>query len=270
MHPPSYSPCRTKAKESQDEEIGLTASATAKTARAAYHADPRMYRFLKWVITRLMNLLYRYRVTGSENVPRSGAVILAVNHLHLFDPLASAPAVPRQVITLAAAKWEGNSIAGWFLRSAGSIFVRRGEVDRKALRACLEVLGKGEALAIAPEGTRSKTHSLQQAKPGIAYLATRLDVPIVPVSVWGVERLGEWRRLRRPECRVVIGQPFRLPRTDGKPSTDDLQHYADLVMLRIAQALPPAYRGVYAERLAAIEAGESHELDALRPVGRVG
>lgn len=241
----------------------MTASATAKRARASYETDPRMYRFLKWLLSTFMRLAYDYRVTGQENVPRGGPMILAVNHLHLFDPLATAPAVPRQIVTLAAAKWQGNALVGWFLRSAGSIFVRRGEVDRQALRACLEVLGKGEALAIAPEGTRSRVGALQRAKPGIAYLATRANAPIVPVAVWGVERFREWRHLRRPACHVAIGKPFRLPQVEDRPSTDTLQHYADLVMLRIGLQLPPEYRGVYAERVAAIERGESHELDAL-------
>ncbi|NLD42490.1 MAG: 1-acyl-sn-glycerol-3-phosphate acyltransferase [Chloroflexi bacterium] len=240
-------------------------SVSAAASRpVAFSADPRMYRALRWLVTWIMRILYNYRVTGQENVPPAGRLIVAVNHLHLFDPFATAPAVPRQITTLAAEKWQRPGIVGWFLRSAGVIFVRRGEVDRQALRACLSVLEEDKALAIAPEGTRSKTHSLQRAKPGIAYLATRSDAPILPVTVWGVERLRDWKHFRRPTCRVVIGRPFRLPKTDGKASTEDLQRYADLVMLRLGRELPEEYRGVYAERIAALEAGESDELAALR------
>ncbi len=227
-------------------------------------ADPKIYRFWRWLLNGIIRLLYNYRITGQEHVPATGPLIVAVNHLHLLDPFATAPAVPRQITTLAAEKWQRPGIVGWFLRSAGVVFVRRGEVDRQALRACLEVLSKGKALAIAPEGTRSKTHSLQRAKPGIAYLATRSDAQILPVSVWGIERLRDWLRFRRPTCHVVIGRPFRLPATDGKTPTSQLQHYADLVMLRLGSALPVEYRGVYAERIAAIEAGQSDELAELR------
>jgi len=234
--------------------------------RIAFQANPRMYRFLKWVLTWLMRILYRYEISGREHVPATGPLIVAVNHLHLFDPFATAPAVPRQITTLAAEKWQKPGIVGWFLRSAGAIFVRRGEVDRQALRACLDVLSRGDALAIAPEGTRSKTGSLQRAKAGIAYIATRADAPILPVSIWGVERLRDWKRLRRPTCHVVVGEPFRLPAANGKVSTETLQEYADLVMLRIGRPLPPEYRGVYAERLAALEAGGDEGLSALRPV----
>jgi len=137
-------------------------------------------------------------------------------------------------------------------------------VDRQALRACLDVLEKGEVLALAPEGTRSRKHALQRAKPGIAYLATRTGAFIVPVSVWGVERIGDWRRLIRPACHVVIGAPFRLPEVVGRATAAQLQHFADLIMLRLGLALPVSYRGVYGDRIAAIEAGESSELDALR------
>jgi len=230
----------------------------------AFAADPKIYRAIRWLLTLIMRVLYKYRVTGQEHVPATGRLIVAVNHLHLFDPFATAPAVPRQITTLAAEKWQKPGIAGCFLRCAGVIFVRRGEVDRQALRACLAVLEEDKALAIAPEGTRSKTHKMQRAKPGIAYLATRSDAPILPVTVWGVERLGDWKRLRRPTCHVAIGRPFRLPIANDKASTDELQHYADLVMLRLGQALPEEYRGVYTERIAAIEAGRSDELAVLR------
>lgn len=239
-------------------------AAARPRSAASYKADPRVYRFLRFLISAALRLVYDYRVTGRENVPPEGPAIVAVNHLHLFDPLVLAPAIPRQVITLAADKWEGKGLVGWFLRVAGTIFIRRGEVDRHALYSCLRVLGEGQVLTIAPEGTRSSTHALQRAKPGIAYLAARSGAPIVPVTVWGTDRLGDWKRLKRPTCRVVVGKPFRLPQIKGRLSTDELQRLADLVMLRIGLELPASYRGVYAERIAAIEAGQSRELDMLR------
>lgn len=231
--------------------------------RAPYETSPRLYRFLKWVLGWIMRVLYVYRIEGQENVPQHGAFILAVNHLHLFDPLATAPAIPRQIVTLTAAKWQGKGLVGWFLRSAGSIFVRRGEVDRRALRFCREVLDRGQALAIAPEGTRSPTHALQRAKPGIAYLAVRTGAPIVPVSVYGVEKLDAWRRLKRPRCTVVIGEPFHLPESEGKVNTERLQYLSDLVMLRIAAGLPESYRGVYADAVAAVASGHDFSAEQL-------
>jgi 1-acyl-sn-glycerol-3-phosphate acyltransferase len=232
----------------------MTVSASAKRSRLTYVTSPAVYRAMKWTIDKLMHVIYRYQVIGQENIPATGPVIIAINHLHLLDPGAVAPAIPRQIVTLAAEKWEKDLLIGAFLRAAGSIFVRRGEVDREALRSCLSVLSKGGALAVAPEGTRSRTGGLGRGKPGIAYLALHTNATIVPLAAWGVEHIGDWLRLKRPQCNVIVGQPFHLPQLPSKPSTADLQEMADQVMVRIGLMLPPSYRGVYAERIATIEA----------------
>jgi 1-acyl-sn-glycerol-3-phosphate acyltransferase len=242
----------------------MTATASVKRVRLPYETSPAVYRVIKWIFDRLMHILYRYEVTSLGPFPASGPTIIAVNHLHLFDPGAVAPVVPRQIVTLAAEKYMNNLLIGSLLRLAGSIFVRRGEVDREALRWCLNVLSKGGVLAVAPEGTRSRTGAMQRAKPGIAYLALRTNATIVPIAFWGIERLKDWAHLRRPTCQVVIGNPFRLPQLTEKPNTEKLQELADLIMLRIGLLLPESYRGVYATRIAAIEAGQSDELAALR------
>jgi 1-acyl-sn-glycerol-3-phosphate acyltransferase len=228
-------------------------------------ASPVVYRLIRWTFARLMHLFYRYQVSGRENIPAEGRVILAVNHLHLCDPGAVMPAISRMVVTLAAEKWENNLVFGSILRAAGVIFVQRGEVDRQALRSCLRVLNEGRMLAVAPEGTRSKTGAMQRAKPGIAYLAMRTDAPILPVAIIGTEKFGQWEKLRRPTCWVIIGRPFRLPQGDSKPSTEQLQELADLIMIRLGLYLPPAYRGVYAAEIASIEAGQSDRLSILLP-----
>jgi len=115
-------------------------------------------------------------------------------------------------------------------------------------------------LAMAPEGTRSRNGAMQRAKPGIAYLALRTDAVIVPVAISGTERLRDWLRLKRPILRVVMGAPFRLPQPEGKPSAAELQHLADLVMIRLGLELPESYRGYYADQIAAVESGKSHVL----------
>ena len=234
--------------------------------RAKYEASPIIYQLMKWIITALVHFLYRYTVIGKENVPRHGPLIVAVNHLHMLDPGIVAPAIPRQIITLAAGKWKEHFAVRSFLQLAGVIYVRRGKVDRRALRACLDILHQGRVLALAPEGTRSRTGMLQRAKPGITYLATKAGAVILPVGFWGVEKIGQWKRFKRPQCHITIGRPFRLPRLPGERTADTLQDMADKVMLRIGLLLPEAYRGVYAKRIAAIEAGQSDELADLQPV----
>jgi 1-acyl-sn-glycerol-3-phosphate acyltransferase len=136
-------------------------------------------------------------------------------------------------------------------------------VDRDALRAAFEVLKEGGVLAVAPEGTRSRVGSMQQAKPGLAYLATRANAAIVPMGFWGIEQLRDWKHLRRPNCRLVIGKPFCFPTSTERVSTDRLQELTDLAMIKIGLLIPSQYRGVYAERIAAVAEGRSHELDEL-------
>jgi len=230
----------------------MTASTAARRRlRPPYETSPATYRVLRRIVALIMGLFYRYEVVGTENVPPCGPIVVAVNHLHLFDPFAVAARIDRQIVTLAASKWRSNLFVGAFLKYAGTIFVKRGEVDRQALRACLDVLSHGKALAVAPEGTRSRTGGLQRGKPGIAYLATRTDTAILPVAIAGTQRLSDWLHFRRPVCRGVVGKPLHLDRPAGKPTTDDLQEMADEIMVRIGVMLPEEYWGAYAEWIAA-------------------
>jgi 1-acyl-sn-glycerol-3-phosphate acyltransferase len=111
----------------------------------------------------------------------------------------------------------------------------------------LTVLERGEVLGVAPEGTRAdESHALQEAKAGAAYIATRADVPIVPVGIVGTEKIvHNLLRLRRTRVLITFGEPFRLPEV-GHVRTQKLHEYTDLIMSRIAELLPEAYRGVYA------------------------
>jgi 1-acyl-sn-glycerol-3-phosphate acyltransferase len=219
-----------------------------------YEGHPIVYKILKIIISFLMHLLYSYKVTRLALFPQSGPVIVVVNHLHLLDPGVIAPVVPRRVVTLAADKWRKRPLSRWFLNAAGVIFVKRGEVDRRALRACLHVLRNDGVLAVAPEGTRSERGGLQQAKAGVAYLAARTRAQIVPIAHHGVERLSDWRRLKRPRCNVVVGEPFQLPDLEsGELSSEKLQEFTDLIMTRLGLLLPEEYRGVYREQIAAAE-----------------
>ena len=231
----------------------------ANRLRVPYASHPVIYRLMQWTIAALVRIIYRYQVEGLHNLPETGAAMLVINHLHFLDPAIVAAAVSRQVVTLAAEKWEENWFTRLFFRGAGAIFVNRGAVDRRALRACQQVLASGGMLAVAPEGTRSPSRVLQRAKPGVAYLAVRTNPLIVPIAIWGVETLRDWKRLRRPTCHMVIGEPFDLPPIEGRVTTEKLQELADFVMIRIAEMLPESYRGVYEPLVKANKEGAGNE-----------
>jgi 1-acyl-sn-glycerol-3-phosphate acyltransferase len=120
-------------------------------------------------------------------------------------------------------------------------------VDRQAMRRAEQVLTDSLALVIFPESTRSPSAQLQPAFPGVALIATRYGVPVLPVGITGTEKLkGLSWILRRPHITVNIGHPFSLPPASSKLTKAELAKYADFIMEHIAELLPPQYRGNYA------------------------
>jgi 1-acyl-sn-glycerol-3-phosphate acyltransferase len=172
---------------------------------------------------------------------------VALNHISIFDTPVMLTVIRHRVMAFTADKHKQNPLYRPLLVAMGTIWVRRGEVDRQALRQALAWLNQGGVLGVAPEGTRARgPYALQEGKPGIAYLATRADVPILPVGISGSERLkGNLPRLRRTDLRVAVGEPIRLPRS-GRVRAAELREFTDLIMVRIAELLPEEYRGVYA------------------------
>ena len=206
------------------------------------------YRFLRAIVRFVFKLFTDWEVVGLEYVPPDGPFISVSNHTHSLDPLLIMGSLPRRLYPLAADKWRRRPVVGQLVGSVGAIFIRRGEVDRRALRRAVEALQQGKVLGIAPEGTRSKTGTLQEGRAGAAYLACLTGVPLLPVGVIGVETaLGKLRRLRRPQVRVVIGRSFTIPPLPSKAGgrSKRLREYTDQIMHCIAELLPEEYRGVY-------------------------
>lgn len=213
-----------------------------------------LQRFLQRLLRLIVRLTMRVRVEGLERFPPEGPLIVAPNHIHLFDVPLLFCYLPRRTVVFVADKWQRVPVVNWLLEYVGNgIWVRRGEPDRKALTAALQVLRAGGVLGLAPEGTRSRTGGLQPGKTGIAYLATRAPAPILPVALFGQEKAVQcWRRLRRPEVTVRFGELIHLP--PGKHKTSQLEAYTEEVMIALARLLPPEYRGVYAEKVAGLAA----------------
>ena len=134
---------------------------------------------------------------------------------------------------------------GLFIRAFGALPVRREGIDREALKAAQALLGRGMALGMFPEGTRSRTARMQEAYPGTALIALSSGAPILPVGITGTEHIkSAGQVLARPHITVTIGEAFHLPKRPGRVSTQ-LAELTDIIMGRIAQLLPPSYRGVY-------------------------
>ncbi|NOR83531.1 MAG: 1-acyl-sn-glycerol-3-phosphate acyltransferase [Ardenticatenales bacterium] len=203
--------------------------------------------FARLLVRGLLAILGRLEIHGQENIPPHGPYMVVANHLSKTDSAIIMMALPRQRMhVFAAHKWRRNPLFGPILSLSGAIFVKRGQVDRKALRTATEVLQQGEILGMAPEGTRSKSGVLQKARRGAAYLASQAQVPLLPIGISDSDRFQDnLLHLRRTTFRVNIGPPFELPDLGHKPTIKELSALSELVMAYIANLLPERYHGHY-------------------------
>src|SRR5262245_59962373 len=133
-------------------------------------------------------LFYTYfhgSVHHIENVPTSGAFILACNHASFLDPLMIGQALKQEICYLARKSLFRYPVAGWILRSWKAIPLDRGEVDVAGMRAILNALKGGDAVLVFIEGTRTSDGNLQAARAGVDFLVAKANVPVVPARIWG-------------------------------------------------------------------------------------
>lgn len=211
-------------------------------------------RVVKPIIRFLIWLLLRMEVKGLEHIPSEGAVILAISHTNFLDPVLMMAVCLRPLEAVSKLENLRLFFFGPLIWLYGVISIRRGEVDREALSAAIELLRRGEVLLIAPEGTRSGVGRLQKGRGGLAYIAARAGALIVPVGIIGVE--GFWRnlvRLRRTPVQMALGQPFRFATRGRQLDRRALAQMTDEAMYQLAATLPLERRGRYADLEAATE-----------------
>ena len=194
-------------------------------SRLFYSVVRNMLVFLCLVVTRVT-------ISGRENIPRSGAFVLAPVHRSNIDsPLASAVTRRRLRFMGKDSLWRMRPV-GWVLSALGGFPVSRGTADREALKRCIAVLEKGQPLVLFPEGTRQSGPVIQPLFDGAAYVAVKAGVPIIPVGIGGSERvMPKGSRMIRPrKCVMMIGAPIvvqtdaegRVPRSAVRDVTDRL------------------------------------------------
>ena len=198
----------------------------------------------------LLLLLTRWRVSGRDNIPSGGPLLIVANHINLADPPLLGVSLSRKVVFMAKEELFRSRFSGYFVRSFGAFPVYRGKVDREALRQAKRVFADGLALVMFPEATRSNNAQLQSAFPGSALIALRSGVPILPVGITGTEKIeGIAWILHRPVVTVNIGHPFYLPSVNSRLTKVEMAGLTNFIMGRIAELLPPEYRGNYAREV---------------------
>jgi 1-acyl-sn-glycerol-3-phosphate acyltransferase len=209
-----------------------------------------MRYFIRWLVRLVFNLLAKVEVSGYEYLPRDASFVIATNHLGIVDaPLAFYALDRWDMYIPVAEKWELNPFLNWLGKYFNFIFIDRFNPDIKAMRRILDVMKKGNLVVIAPEGTRSRAGSLMTGRPGVSYLATKLNRPIVPVAIWGTEDRIFWgnvKHLRRNHVFLKAGPAFALPPLPREKRDETLRQYTDEIMCRIAVMMPEKYHGVYA------------------------
>lgn len=195
-------------------------------------------------------LLSDLRITGRENLPETGPLIVVANHFHFLDPLAVIRAAPWPLEFLAGLQNpNAPRTLSWITRVWGVYTVRRGSASRTAMRASLAVLEQGGVLGVFPEGG-SWAPVLRPARPGTAYLAAQSGARLLPMGLDGfLNVFSGVARLRHARASVRIGKPFGPFQVEGRGQArrTQLEDIGHEIMLRIAELIPPERRGVYSD-----------------------
>ncbi|MFZ4585508.1 MAG: lysophospholipid acyltransferase family protein [Acidimicrobiia bacterium] len=175
------------------------------------------YRILRTIVLALSSLLFRVRVQGRRNVPPRGPYVIAPSHRSAVDIVFAAYVTKRRIRFMAKKEWWEHKLAARLFEALGTFPVDRDGADRQALKAALGALADGEPVAIFPEGTRRSGPVLGELAEGVAYVALKAGVPIVPVGIGGGEEIlpSGVTRPRLHRGAVVVGAPIVVDQVAG-------------------------------------------------------
>lgn len=181
--------------------------------------DRLAYRVVRFIVTAFCRTWCRMTIEGRENVPATGAFLLAPTHRSILDTPIASGVTRRRMRFMGADKYWKNKAFGRLLTALGGFPVTRGTADREALKRCIAVLEQGEPLVLFPEGERKSGPLVQSLFDGAAFVAVKAGVPIVPVGIGGSERAMPkgakfiWPR----KVHVAIGAPLPTTTVHGSP-----------------------------------------------------
>lgn len=222
----------------------------------------KLRRIICWLLRKLTVTEFK----GIENIPLTGGLLIATNHMSRMDiPVLFLTPNRPEMTALVTTKYLKYPLIRWFIITAQGIWLDRDAADFGAFRTAVDALNKGIAIGIAPEGTRSENAQLLEGKPGAALLALRAVVPIIPVAIVGTEdAVRKMLRFQKPHITAEFGQIIPAPKLDRNNREGQLQQLTDEMMCQIAVMLPEKYRGYYANHPRLKELLVEHRTDIIQ------
>ena len=218
------------------------------------------YWFMKNLVAGpLLKTVFRPWVTGTDNIPKTGAVILASNHLSVVDSIFLPLVIERRISFLAKSDYfMGRGLKGWaiknFLKGTGMLPIDRsgGKASEASLNTGLSVLARGEVLGIYPEGTRSPDGKLYRGRTGVARMILQAHVPVVPVAMIDTEKVmpigSKLPKVRR--IGIIFGEPLDFSRFEGlEGDRFILRSITDEIMYELNRISGQEYVDVYASSI---------------------
>lgn len=166
-----------------------------------------LYYIGRFIAKWLSILVYRCKSSGQENIPNDSGVIIAPNHLSLFDPPLTGSFMKQDLYFMAKQELFEVPILGFLIKRTNAFPVKRGQQDMSAFRNAFSLLENKKALLMFPEGTRSKTGQLGKARAGVGMVACSCQVPIIPTKIVNTNKMNKFKQLE-----IKYGKPIYPPK----------------------------------------------------------
>ena len=203
----------------------------------------QVFRIVKWLYVHLTHVT----VENEELMPKEGPVIITLNHLSRLDfPALIMLERYNDIYCVAADSYRNFPVFGKFINDSNMIWIDRTKADFAAMKRIMTELKNGNIIALAPEGTRSKTQALLQGKEGVTMIASKTHMPLISAAMIGTEKwMDAIKHFCKPRITIRLGPTFEVPRIDPDNREESLRAATDEVMCRIAALLPENYHGFY-------------------------
>lgn len=189
------------------------------------------YKVVKLSVRFLISLVYKIEISGEENIPAQGKVIVCSNHFNNLDPVLIGTCLPRQINFMAKEELFSNKFFANIFKKLGVFPVKRGGADISAIKTSLKILKNKNALGMFPEGTRSKTGEILEAKPGLAMISIKSKSPVIPIAI-----MGNYKPFSKVD--IIIDKPIEFSQYyNEKISIDEYQEISQGVLDHIKKLM---------------------------------